>query len=53
MNKKHFNCPYLTESNIEVRVSNVVTQTTILPGMASLGTMKDIHPTITNIVLGM
>ena len=44
---------YLTELNIEVRVSNVVTHSTILPGTMSLGTKNDNHATSTKIILGM
>ena len=44
---------YLTELNIEVSVSSVVTQMTILPGTTSEGTKKDIHAVKTNKMLGM
>ena len=38
---------------MDVRVSNVVTHKTILPGTISLGTKNDNHATSTKIMLGM
>ena len=38
---------------MDVRVSNVVTHNTILPGTISLGTKNDNHATSTKIMLGM
>lgn len=44
---------HLTELNMDVSVSRVVTQSTILPGTMSLGTRNETHATDTKMMLGM
>lgn len=44
---------YLTELNMDVRVSNVVTHKTMRPGTTSLGTRNDSQDTMTKIIDGI